>query len=194
MNLIRSLVYHYRRWRYREKPLPRIDVKAGWTVPAWVIRVVAAVCISICSGLATSRTALPWQVAWPIIAALGAWTLIRPGYEVAVTGICLAGGFLLIAHGGFDVAAPWIILAGYLALRLIMAAALVSWRATVAVAAVITWRDGVITAVTSALGALALLPGGGTWGVIIGLVAVVALALALLTQASHRDADELEQT
>jgi len=188
MNLIRALVYRYRRLRYRERPLPRIDVQAGWLVAAWIVRLVAAVLIGMCSGLAASRTVLPWQVDTFLIAALGLWTLIRPGYEVALTTICLAGGLLLIAnHGDVGAFAGGIVLAGYLALRLAMIAALLPWRASVAPAAVITWRDGVIVAVTGVIWAVAALPGAGRWPVVVGLIAIVVVALVTSALTRSRD-------
>jgi len=188
MNLIRTLVYRYRRLYYREKPLPKIDVRAGWVVAAWFVRLMAAVLVGVCSGLAASRTGLPWQVDAILIGGLGLWMLIRPGYEVALTAMCLAGGLLLIARrGDVGVFAGGVVLAGYLALRLAMMASLLPGRASVALAAVVTWRDAVIVAATGVIWAAAALPGAGRWAVVVGLVAIVVAALVASALTRSRD-------
>lgn len=192
MNLIERLVYYYRRWRYREKPIPRISVTAGPTVPAAIVRLAAVLAAVVCVALAGNFVAWPGVMVTVLTVAIGLWMLLRPGFEVACVAICLAGICLTVSsRTSLQVSVPVIVVTGYLALRLSMLAALTHRRGRVCVAVILNWRDAAILGLTALVGAATYLPGRGSWLVLAGAVAVVVVALVVSRRtASSTDADQ----
>jgi len=180
MTLIDHLTYSYRRVRYREQPLPRIGVHPGFTIPGAVVRLLAVASVGLCLGLACSAVSFPLTPEVILIVAFCVWGLVRPSFGVAIAALGVAAFFLLISNGApFNHHAPWIIMTGYLALRLTMAAALISWRMKVAPSAVLTWRDAVVAGLTALVGLAMAVPGLGIWAAVIGLIMVIVVALLL---------------
>jgi len=180
-----NLTYQYRRLRYRELPLPPIDVAAGHTLPGWVVRVAAAAAVGASVGLAGGLTSLAVVAEVVIVAAFVVWALVHPNYATAFAAFAMDAVFLLASpRAPFNPGAVWVIGVGYLALRLLMAAGLVSWKAKVAPGCLLGWRDAVVLGLTALIGLAALLPGVGVWAVVIGLVMVVVLAVVLARPGS----------
>ena len=160
----------YRHLRYRERPMPRIEVRAGRLLPAAVVRLAAVIAVTACVVLAGGVAALPVGLTACLGAGFCLWTLWRPDYAVGVAALCVAAFLLAISPSApLHPMTPAIVLTGYLGLRLAMVAQLVPWRGRVAPAAVFNWRDALIIALTGVAGAAALLPGAGAWPVVIGL-------------------------
>jgi len=179
------MVYSYRRWRYKAKPLPVISVEARPLCPGWLIRLVAAACTGTCVGLAANPT-LPSPLMWTLVTASCAWMLVYPGSGAAMTTLLFAGLALLLApHAPFNPAAPWILLTGYLSLRWSMVCALIGWKGKAEVRALLTWPDAVILALTVLFGCAVLVPGSGDWVAVTGTVALLAIA-AILTLVGAR--------
>jgi|GEM_PF-3713289 len=181
MTLADTLVYYYRRWRYRDKPLPKIDVPLRRTLPGWLLRLAAAALAMATPALAGYRSFLPIPVTAILIGLVGVWMLLRPGYAAATTSIGVAGVFLLISEGApFQSVTPWVVAAAYLTLRLAMVAALLPWRSKAEIGALGTWRDLVVLGLSGLVGAVILLPGRPVgWVAVVGTAALLATGLIL---------------
>ena len=159
MSMIGTFVYRYRLLHYRQKPLPRIEIRSGAMVPGWAVRAVAALLAALCPFLAAAHTF--WAPLFVVIVALatGIAMLAKPRYHVALLAI-IAAAFLLLfsSRTPFDPNTPWIALSGYLSLRLSLAAALIPPSGKAEIKALLTWRDLLVTALTLLAGAATLLP------------------------------------
>ena len=180
MRFVDSVVYQYRRWRYRPKPVPRIRVTTHRSIPAWAVRILSAVCACLCVVLPGIGSPMPTELAIALGSGLAVWMLVRPGYEVALTSILMAG-LLLFSSSAFHPLTWWILAAAYLALRGSMVSYLVNWTSTVELRVILTWRDALIAGVTVLIGCTALLPGSGWWTVLLGAVGLLAVAMFLVT-------------
>lgn len=185
MRFIDTLVYQYRRWRYRSKPTPRIRVHARRSVPGWVVRILAALCSSVCVGLAAGHSPMPVGLIVALGVGLGLWMLVRPGYEVAMMSILMTGLLLIgSSHPHFDPIVSWICVASYLSLRLSMVSCLVTWMSWVELRALFTWRDACVAGLSVLIGCVALIPGLGRPAVVVGVVGILVVAVALRLFAS----------
>jgi len=181
MNLVDSLVYQYRRLRYRSKPAPKIRVYARRSVPAWVVRVLAAAATASCVVLAGSRSPMPTGLVIALAAGMVLWMLARPGYEVAVTSVLMAG-LLLFSSVSFNPLIGWILVAAYFCVRLSMVSCLVKWTSIVELRAILTWRDAVVAALTALIGCASVLPGVGVWAVVLGAAGLLGVAMMIYTR------------
>jgi len=180
MNIYDSLAYSLRRWRYKERPMPRIETNAGFMLPGALVRLVGVAAVGACVGLGASATHMAVVAIALLVVLVSAWGLLRPGFEVGIATIGAAGFFLAISPSApFNPVTPWVILAGYLGLRLMMASQLVTWKAKVAPVVLLNWRDALITGATAAIGLAIRLPGVGVWAVVVGLVTIAILAAAI---------------
>lgn len=185
--MIDSLVYYYRSWRYRTKPAPRIDVTARFLVPAQVVRMVCAFCMGACTGLAADCAGAPAGMAWTVVAVLCAWALVAPCYQGSMVAIAVAAIFLLFSPGApFNPSTPWIVLTGYVSLRLSLACALLPWNGKAELRALLTHRDLVVLALTAVIGCAVLLPGSGSWVVLLGTTALILLAVVIVATSRKR--------
>lgn len=176
--MIDKIVYYWRAWHYREAPLPGIGVRAGVMVPAWLVKVVVAAIVGACLGLTLGRAgATPTAVA--LVAAAGCViALVRTNYVVVLGAIALSAIFVLASrHAPFDPVTVEVAVAGYIGLRLSLAAALLPWTGRAQLRVLLTWRDAVIVALTCAVQFAHLLPGGGAAAAIIGVVGIIVLAV-----------------
>jgi len=181
MRFADTIVYQYRRWRYRGKPTPKIQVYARRSIPAWAVRVLAGMAASACVVLAALHSPMPVTLAIALASGLGIGMLARPGYEVAMTSIFMAGLLLFgSSHPHVDPLIGWIIAAAYLTLRLAMVSCLLTWTSTIELRAIFTWRDAVIAGLTGLIGCTALLPGSGWWAVVLGSLGLVVVSLVIL--------------
>ena len=178
MTIYEGLAYSIRQSRYKENPLPDIETSAGALIPGALVRLVGVAAVGACIGLATLATGkIPVIGIDFFVAIICIWALIHPCYEAGATAIGAAAFCLLISPGApFNPLAPWIILTGYLGLRLMMTCHLIAWKSKVAPVVLLNWRDAVIAVVTAAIGLVIMLPGGGVWAVVLGLVTVLVLA------------------
>lgn len=164
------------------RPLPRVVVSLGPTVPGWALRAAAAVLAGGLVGIASQRLEMAAGVAWTIsvlaVAVMAIWaSLTVAGGVVVLSGLLIAGG----GHGPFDPVVLALIPLAYLLVRLAWWAERVSLPARVewAALAVGVPRGIVLVGATVAFGALGGRP--NPWAVVAGGVALVALAgLALL--------------
>lgn len=191
--MIDRIVYYWRAWRYREAPLPRIGVRAGLMVPAWLLRLVVAAIVGGCLATTLGRTgATPTAVAIVTIAGF-AVTLARTNYAVALGAVILSALFVLASRQApFDPATVWVAVAAYVGLRLSLAAALLPWTGRAELRALLTWRDAVIVVLTIAVQFARLLPGGGVLAAIIGTAGLVILAIVF--QAVHSTTSDSSPT
>jgi len=129
---------------------------------------------------------MPGGLAIPLATGLAIWMLIRPGYEVGLTAILLAGLLLFgSSHVLFDPLVWWILWAAYLCLRLSMVSCLVNWTSWVELRAILTWRDAVIVGLTVMIGCSHLIPGSGVWPQLLGIAGILLAAIILrLNQSS----------
>jgi len=180
MSLTNTLVYQYRRWRYRERPQPRIKLRLPWSVPGWTVRIGAAACSGGCLVIAAAGTAFPPALVTVITTAIVVLTLVIPRYQTALTTICLAAVAVLYSPGApFDPVIGWVVLTGYLGLRLTMAAQLLPWRGRAQLATLLGWRDLVVMGLTLVVAAASGLPAGHlTWTVIIGAIGLLGVVIA----------------
>jgi len=181
MRFADTIVYQYRRWRYRSKPTPKIQVFARRSIPAWAVRVLAGMASSACVVLAALHSPMPIGLVIALASGLGIWMLVRPGYEAAMTSIFMAGLLLFgSAHPHVDPLIGWIIAAAYLSLRFAMVSCLLTWTSTVELRAIFTWRDAVVAGLTALIGCTALLPGSGWWAVVLGSLGLLVVSLVIL--------------
>jgi len=179
VNVIEMVVYRYRQWRYREPPLPRIGTPMRWSLPAWIVRVLAAVVVGLGVGVSAGLADAPWQLTGVLVLGLGLWGLVWPGFGPGLAAIGGIGLMLLFSPGVVGVGVGVVVALGYLGLRLQMIAGLTAWHGRVALGALLTWRDAVVLGVTLLIGLAVLLPGGGPVPVIVGAAALVAAALVV---------------
>ena len=181
MRFADTIVYQYRRWRYRGKPTPTIQVYARRSVPAWIVRVLAGVNTSACVVLAGLHSPMPIGLAIALASGLGIWMLVRPGYEAAMTSILMAGLLLFgSTYSHVDPLTGWILAAAYLSLRLAMVSSLLTWTSTVELRAIFTWRDAVVAGLTTLIGCTVLLPGSGWWAIVLGALGLLVVSLVIL--------------
>ncbi|MDR1807031.1 MAG: hypothetical protein LBR33_03825 [Propionibacteriaceae bacterium] len=178
---LRSLVYRYRALRYRERPLPRVGVAGGATVPAWVLRVVSGAAVVGAVALATSRGALGLVPGLLVGAALAGWMLAVPsalvGWFVTVTvGVAL----VFSDHAPLDPAVTGLMPLAYLCVRLGGLCSLTRWEGRVQIAALTRgWRrDLAVVAAAEALAGVAWLTAGAPALIV---TAAGAAALVILT-------------
>ena len=184
MRFVDSVVYQYRRWRYRPKPVPRIRVTTRRSIPAWAVRILAAVSAFLCVALPGIGSPVPTELVIALGSGLATWMLARPGYEVALTSILMAG-LLLFSSSAFHPLTWWILAAAYFSLRGSMVSYLVNWTSKVELRVILTWRDAVIAGVTALIGCAGFLPGSGWWTVLLGAfgLLIVAVFLVILPKA-----------
>jgi len=190
-----QLSYRFRRWRYRERPQPSIEVRAGRLLPGALVRLTAAVAVAACVVLACLAESLPTAVTACAGALFLLWTLRRPDHMVGLAGLCLAAFLVAISPAApFNPSTGWIALTGYAGLRLAMVAQLLPWRSRVAPAAIFNWRDALIIGLTAVIGVAAQLPGAGVWPMVLGLVVIMGLAGVVAWQMSHGENSPLPAT
>jgi len=185
MTPIDALVYRYRLWHYREKPLPRIGLTAGAMLPAWLVRLVAAAAGCCALGVAGLGSPLPPALTIVLMVASAVWTMVRPGHAAALTTVVVAALIVAVTPGGIGAGSLAVMAAGYVAWRLSMAADLVSIGARMAVKALLTWRDAVVLLAACLIGLAARLPGAGPVAVVLGALALTGAGV-LIWAASRK--------
>jgi len=172
--------------RVADRPLPRVTVETGPTVPGWALR--AALCVAaalLLSGAAARTEALTTMLVVPGSLVLVALLAVRPRPAVLGVVLVVAGALLLGSSlAPFD---PWaLVLAplAYLVTRLAWWADHVPMPAHVERAALAaSWRrDAAVVAGTLVLGAVALAASGiaVAAGVLVGGIALALLASLVL--------------
>ena len=178
MRFADTIVYYYRSWRYRERPLPRIGVTVRAGVPGWVLRVVAAGAAVGAVWLAGMPGLVPLSLLIVVAGALGAWVLVWPVYAAGLTVIGAAGAFLLVTDSPMGPLIALIVVLAYLALRLVTVAGLVGWTGRAELAAILGWRDLVVLAGVLLVAAGASLPGAASgWLGVAGAAGLAGVGL-----------------
>ncbi|MDR1825294.1 MAG: hypothetical protein LBR27_08230 [Bifidobacteriaceae bacterium] len=193
----------YLRWRYRDRPLPRIELGVGAWLPGWLIRVAAAAALlglvwvalrvatdggggdvpPVDEGVRRGDTGdeSPLRLFGAVlVVGLTLWMALWPGL-----GVCLTAGGVVVITLMFVPLVPGIGLAVwlYMVWRMGWWAARCQWRAKVQwrALAVSLARDLGVVALTLAVGLVAVAAaarGGGlthAWGVVSLLVGGAAL-------------------
>ena len=172
---IDDLVYQYRRLAYRAKPVPRIRVPLPGTLPAWLVRVAAALCTAGAVVLAGYQ-GLTWSVLLALTGVLALWIMVRPGYQAGLTTAGLAGVLVVTMPAPTPPVALVIASAAYLGFRFTLVAGLLSWWGRAHWSALLGWRDAVILAATAVLATTTTLP-TTWWTPILGAAGLIAVAL-----------------
>ncbi|MDR0960143.1 MAG: hypothetical protein LBM23_07300 [Propionibacteriaceae bacterium] len=182
MTLVERAVAQYRRWRYRERPIPAVVLEAPSLIPALVPRVVAALLL----GVLVLVPAL-WVGLAPIplaIAVLGvvAAAMGMPGAIVAAVATGIAAFFLAI--GPAPTIGPAIlalVCCVHVGWRLAVVAGLTGWRGWIQAHALLSWRDVVVLLIAAVLWLISLVPVPAP--VPLAIVGAVALVVAVLRAA-----------
>jgi hypothetical protein len=157
MSFIDNMVFRYRGLRYREKPIPQIELDARWLVPNWALRIMLGL---LCLGLmvpAGITGGAPGFLIIGLSVGLVGWLLWWPWYPQALIAGC-AGALFLI---GGEVH-PWqgfaMACAGYAALRLGEVLELTGWGGKIQLTALFSPRDLLVLGATALLTGLSLIP------------------------------------
>ena len=181
---VERIVYWYRRWRYRRRPAPRLDVSLTSLVPAWLIRLLASACLISLVAWPAVNTVLPWWISWTAAVLPGLITLWRPGYAPATAAVVLAGLFLIGSPAApYDPSVVGLAASAYVGFRLSLAASLLPWRGRAQLRVLVSWRDAAILATTLALAGLAwaVTGRGPAWLALPSGLGLVGLALVIGT-------------
>lgn len=174
-----TVVYWYRRWRYRPVPIPRLGVDLPGLLPAWVVHLLAVACLVTLVAWPGVRTAVPGSIGLTLAGLVGLAATWRPGAAPTVAGVSLAGLFLLGSPAApFDPIVFGLAGLAYAGYRLSLVAALLPWRGRVQWSVLTRWFDGAVLATTAAVAGLALvLTGRGpAWLALPGVVGLIGLA------------------
>ncbi|MCF4120845.1 hypothetical protein L1785_07620 [Antribacter sp. KLBMP9083] len=174
------------RTRLADRPLPRVTVETGPTVPGWALRVALGAAAALLLAGAGARTEeLSTLLVVPVSLALVTLLVVRP--RPAVVGVVLVASGVLLLGSSLAPFDPWaLVLAplAYLVTRLAWWADHVTSSAHAERAALAAWwrRDAVVVAGTLGLGAIALVASGASVavGVLVGGIALVLLASLVL--------------
>ncbi|GAA4726900.1 hypothetical protein GCM10023216_17090 [Isoptericola chiayiensis] len=171
--------------RRHERPLPRVSVVHGPSVPGGVLRVLAALAVGGLVLLTAARTSLLPDLALSAALVLAMWTAVRPGRVPSHLAVVLSAAVLLGAQSApFDPAVLWLAPLGFLTVRLGWWAEHTSWTGRVEWAALraTAGRDLTICGATVVLGAAAWAAAAASVGVLVvlGGIAVVAIGWAFL--------------
>ena len=168
----------------RQRPLPRVEVELGPTVPGWALRAAAVVVTSGALILATLTGSVIEGFADTLLlaaAAIGLWVAWKPGHQPALLTAVLVALLLAFRDGhGALAAGTWLAPLAYLALRLCVWTACTGLTARVELAALArsAGTDGLVVGATILLGALAQsLERRSFAGLAVGAVALLGLVL-----------------
>lgn len=170
---------------FAERPLPRVGVALGSSIPGWVLRAAAAIATGGLLAVAMQRTAVYPAFGWTIVSIVTAVMAIWPATPVAHAAV-VAAGFLIAldGHGPFDPVVFALIPLGYAAVRLAWWAERVTLAARVELAAFVPGlgRGCAVVGGTLALGSLAFVLVGrpSAIAVLAGGAGLVALGAFLL--------------
>ena len=179
MSLTDSFVAQYRRWRFRRRREPAIDVRMAWSAPGWAVRAAAGAMAGGCLALAGLGAGAPATMTVVAAVVAAGLTLVLARYEITLLIICLAAATIILSPvAPLDPRPAGIGLAGYLALRLTMAAWLLPWRGRAQLGVLLGWRDLVVLGLAALVGAAIALPGGGWWTLPLGAIGLVVAVVA----------------
>jgi len=172
-----------------ERPLPRVAVPLGPSVPGWALRVASAVLAGVVLLVATGRVGMDPDVAWVVTGIVFGVMAVWPSPSSAQAVVVLAG--LLVAwdpYGPFDPVVLALVPLAYSLVRLSW------WAQRVSLIARIEWaalargvpRGLVFVAGTVAFGALVFLLAGQPSALVVvaGGVALVVLSGLLFLRRS----------
>ena len=168
-----------------ERPLPRVAVTLGPTVPGWLLRAAAAVAAAAVLAIAAQGVGTSPGLAWAMVGIAAAIMAVWPSTAAAHTAV-VVGGLLvaLDAHGPFDPVVFALIPLAYATVRLAWWAERVAPAARIELAALGRGlgRGATLVGGTLALGGFAFLFAGrpSAIGVLAGGVALVALTWLVL--------------
>ena len=149
-----------------ERPLPRVGVELGWSMPGWLLRVLAAVATGLLPAIATRRAGMDPAFGWTVTVVAAAVMALWPGTGVASIVLAISGFIVALdGQGPFDPVVFALIPLGYAAVRL-------GW-----------WADRVSLVARVELAALAR--GLGRWAAVtIGTLGFATVAFALAGRPS----------
>lgn len=180
----------------RERPLPRVAVTLGSTVPGWLLRTAAAVASGGALAVGTQRLGMNGGFAWALVGIATVVMAIWPATAVAhmvlvVTGLLIA----LDGHGPFDPVVFALIPLAYAAVRLAWWAERVAPAARVEVAALRRGLGRGLALVCGTLGlaALAFLLAGEASTVAVTAGGVALIVLTWLVLAARRASSRPER-
>lgn len=174
------------------RPLPRVEVELGPTVPGWTLRLAAVTVTTGTLALAASTGSMLEGFAETFrfaAAGLGLWVAWKPGHRPAlVTAVLVASVLAFRSADGVLASGAWLAALVYLGLRLCVWTAATGLAARVELAALrrAARTDGLVVAATVLLGLAAQTVEGGSFA---GL-AVAATALLGLVLLVRRTEDE----
>lgn len=169
------------------RPLPRIGVVLGPTVPGWVLRAATSLASGLLLLIATGRLAMDAGVAWTLVWICVAVIAVWPSPSMALVAVVASGLFLALdGHGPFDPVVLGLIPLAYASVRLGWWAQRVSWTARVEWAALARGlpRGLAFVGGTVAVGALVLPLAGQPLGpaVVAGGAALAVLAWLVMAR------------
>ncbi len=170
------------RLRGHDRPLPRVTVEHGRSVPGWLLHAAYVLCVPALVVSTASRTMVTPGIVAVLAAALAVWAALRPGPSSA-HGAVVASAFLLLgAPGPFDPAALPLAALAYGVVRLGWWASHVGGRTRVETAALARAgsRDLVVVGATAVLGALAWAVAGRPVDLLVALGTAALAAVAWL--------------
>lgn len=172
-----------------ERPLPRVEISVGRSVPGWLLRIASVLATTSMMALAAHRSILAEGLAWTLIVAAGLASAFLPSVvvthiAVVMTGVCLAAS----PYGPFDPLVFGLIPLAYLAVRLARwnEGVALSARVELAVLAHGLPRGAGFVGATVVFGAVVFLIAGHPTpiAVVAGGLALVALAWGTLTRSA----------
>jgi hypothetical protein len=172
-----------------ERPLPRVGVGLGWSVPGWVLRTAAALATGALLGIATRRAGLDPAFGWTVTVIATAFMAFWPGTGVASVALVISGLVVAVdGRGPFDPVVFGLIPLGYAAVRLAWWAERVSVVARVELAALARGlgRWAAVTAGTLAFGVVAFALAGRPSALALVAGGAALIAVVWLVSAARR--------
>lgn len=165
---------------FSQRPLPRVEVELGPSLPGWLLRLAAVLATASMVTVATGRTGMVAGLAGALIGSAAIMMATLPSAAVAHTAVVASGLFVAVGgHGPFDPVVFGLIPLGYLSVRLGWWAERATLTARVELAALAGgWRQwlAVVGGTLGLAGVVFVVAGHPSpIAVIVGGVALVAL-------------------
>ncbi len=169
---------------FTERPLPRVGIELGPSVPGWVVRLAAVLAAAAMVAVAVGRTPMAAGLAWTLVGIAAVMMATLPSAAMGHTAVVAGGLFVALGgHGPFDPVVFGLIPLAHLTVRLGGWAERAALTARVELAALGRgWqRSLLVIAATLGLAGFAFVVAGhpSPIGVIVGGLALVGLTWLL---------------
>lgn len=170
-----------------DRPLPRVEVGLGSSVPGWALRAATVLVTAAMVAISTQRTTMVAGLAWTLVGVAAVAMAAIPAPEVAHVAVVASGLIMALGgHGPFDPVVFALLPLAYASVRLAWWCERLPLTARVETAALARGvpRALVLTAATAAFGVIAWLLAGhpNELAVVAGSAALVALAWLLFVR------------